>query len=264
MTSSPSLRRLAFAFAVFGVASTACVVPAVAASPAPLPERAQEAESAYAQGRYADASRHYGAIAESEGVSASLYYDLGAAQLEAGEIGPAILSFERAHWLAPSDRGIDHALRSARERAGLPANEASAWRVARSIAGPDTWAMIALLTLVIASLCGSLLLIEPDEQLAQPRVRRVLRVGTSAAAVCLVVALLACASLSLETSRAVALEPGLALRVAPFEAADHRGSLGAGEIVHVEARHGDFVLVTADGDRSGWVPAREIGEVVPG
>jgi hypothetical protein len=259
-----SLRRLALPLVLFGLATTANAAPAAAVSPTPVLERGQEAANAYAEGRYADAAQSFDAIAKTEGVSAPLYYNLGAAQLEAGELGPAILSLERARWLAPHDRGIAHALRSARERAGLPSNDAPSWRVARSIADPDTWATIALVTLVATSLCVSLLLVEPDLRLARPRVRRVLGVGTGVAAACLVVALLACASLALETSRAVALEPDLALRVAPFDAADSRGSLGAGEVVRVEARHGEFVLVNAGGGRSGWVPAREIGAVVPG
>jgi hypothetical protein len=80
----------------------------------------------------------------------------------------------------------------------------------------------------------------------------------------LLVAALACVSLSAETSRAVALAPDLALRIAPFAGAESRGVLSVGESVRVEERHGEFLRVRAEGGRAGWVSEREVGAVVSG
>jgi len=197
-------------------------------------------------------------------VSAPLYYDLGAAQLEAGSLGPAILSFERAHWLAPSDRGIEEALRTAREKAGVPSLEEPWWLRTRNTLGPDAWALALALALVLACGLASVALLRPLVLLGRPRLGRALAWGTTGACAGLIVASVASASFWAATSRAVVLAPGLALRIAPFDAAQSRATLSPGEAVRVEERHGEFLRVRAEGGRTGWVPERALGAVVPG
>jgi tetratricopeptide (TPR) repeat protein len=240
------------------------VLQAASASAAPAPPDTTGAAAAYAQGRAADAARAYQDIAERDGVSASLYYDLGAAQLGAGELSSAILSFERARWLAPGDAGIASALRGARERAGLAMTAESGWRRARNVASPDAWALVALAAVWLGCAAAALLLREPAGVLVSRPLRRALHGATATAGAALVVSVFACASFSSETSRAVALGQNLGLHIAPFEAAESRGTLAAGEIVRIEERHGDFVRVRAEDGRSGWVPQQQIGAVVPG
>jgi tetratricopeptide (TPR) repeat protein len=251
----PFLRRLAPWGLLLLATSTGAAGPA---------EPASEAASAYAQGRYADAVRAYEGIAESEGVSASLYYDLGAAQLAAGEIGPAVLSFERAHWLAPSDAGVASALRAAREKANLAAIDTPWWRPLRDVASPDGWALVAWLALAFGCAGASLALLPPALLGSAPRARRALHGAAFAGVGAFLVAALACASLAAETSRGIAIGSDLALRIAPFAEAESRGSVLTGEAVRLEERHGDFVRVRADGGRAGWVPMRSVGAVGPG
>lgn len=225
----------------------------------PVSARLDAAAAAYEGGRPADAIGVLEEIARESGVSASLYYDLGAVQLASGQIGPAILSFERARWLAPRDAGIAAALAAARSGAGLPAHEDPLWRRARSVASPDAWTLAAGATLLVACLSGSVLLVAGGGDR-----RRALRwvSGTSAAA--FVVASMACSSLALEAGRAVVVAPQVTLRVAPFAGSDARAAVGAGEIVEIEAHHGEFVRVRAADGREGWAPAPDVAAVVPG
>jgi tetratricopeptide (TPR) repeat protein len=244
--------------------AAALLLHAGGAAASSLPERAADAAAAYDRGQYREAAQAYQAIAESDGVSAPLYYDLGAAQLADGQTGPAVLSFERAHWLAPADPGIAAALSTARSKAGLPAAQRAAWRTTRNALGPDAWAVAAALALVVACAGVSLWIVESERPLATSRARGALHALTAVAAAAFLVAALACVSLSTETTRAVALAADLTLRIAPFDAAESRGTLTPGESVRVEERHGDFVRVRAEGGRTGWVPERGIGPVVPG
>ncbi len=65
-----------------------------------------EADSAYAAGRYEDAMVLYSEVAEREGVSPELLFNLGNAASRAGDYGKAVIAYARARRLDPSDRTI--------------------------------------------------------------------------------------------------------------------------------------------------------------
>lgn len=83
-----------------------------------LPLSAQElpdAENAYNEGNYTKAVELYEQELE-EGVSATLYYNLGNAYFKLNEMPSAILNYERALLLAPGDEDIRFNLTMARSR----------------------------------------------------------------------------------------------------------------------------------------------------
>lgn len=71
-----------------------------------LETRFIQANRSYSQGEYETAAADYSELLRLSGPSAGLYYNLGCAQLKAGQLGPAVLSFNRASRLAPRDRDI--------------------------------------------------------------------------------------------------------------------------------------------------------------
>lgn len=62
-----------------------------------------EADSAYSQGKYAEAVDIYEKIIEEKGVSAALLYNLGNARAKGGDYGKAMVAYLRALRLDPSD-----------------------------------------------------------------------------------------------------------------------------------------------------------------
>lgn len=72
-----------------------------------------EANQLYHQGKFANAIEKYETILQSGLVSAELYYNLGNAYYKAGNIGKAILNYERARRLHPNDDDILHNLQLA-------------------------------------------------------------------------------------------------------------------------------------------------------
>ena len=65
-----------------------------------------KAEAAYNAGNYDEAIGIYNNIITTEGTSAPLFYDLGNAYYKAGQIGNAVLCFERAKKLDPRNKSI--------------------------------------------------------------------------------------------------------------------------------------------------------------
>lgn len=66
-----------------------------------------EADSLYLSGNYTGAIEKYNEVSEEYGVSAPLLYNLGNAYLQAGDYGNAMVSYERAKKLDPSNKRIN-------------------------------------------------------------------------------------------------------------------------------------------------------------
>jgi tetratricopeptide (TPR) repeat protein len=72
-----------------------------------------DANRAYTEGHYDQAAHQFQELIQAHGYSASLCFNLANADAKAGKIGSAILNYERARYLAPSDRDIDQNLQVA-------------------------------------------------------------------------------------------------------------------------------------------------------
>ena len=114
--------------------------------------------AAYNEGRYSTASDIYESILSSGEHSAKLYYNLGNAYFKQEMLGKAILNYNRALRLAPSDEDIRHNLDYAEQATKdnieqIPVFFLSAWtRAVRDIMGGNAWTIISLVTLSIALL----------------------------------------------------------------------------------------------------------------
>ena len=75
-----------------------------------------KADSAYIEADYMSAIELYSQVIENEGISATLYMNLGNAYLKVDEISKAILCYERAHILDPSDKDVQFNLELARTK----------------------------------------------------------------------------------------------------------------------------------------------------
>lgn len=63
----------------------------------------QKAAASYSAGRYSEAAECYETVLKNHGISDKLYYNLGNAYFKCDRLAPAILNFERALRLNPSD-----------------------------------------------------------------------------------------------------------------------------------------------------------------
>lgn len=76
----------------------------------------QQAQAAFAEGRYAEAAGHYEAMLTDGYENGYVLYNLGNAWMNAGEIGRAISAYRRAQWLVPGDANLERNLGLALER----------------------------------------------------------------------------------------------------------------------------------------------------
>jgi tetratricopeptide (TPR) repeat protein len=88
----------------------------VSATPQPLQDLANEADTAYKDGKYDQAVTLYSNIISSGYSSGQLFYNLGNSYFKSGRLGPSILMYERAVRLMPHNDDVRHNLEFARER----------------------------------------------------------------------------------------------------------------------------------------------------
>ena len=115
----------------------------------------EEADSAYAQGHYQQAVNYYEKLLK-QGVSVSLYYNLGNAYYRMDEIPRAVLNYERALLLSPGDPDVRFNLQMARSKTVdkiTPESEmffVTWYHVLVNLTSVDRWASIALGALALA------------------------------------------------------------------------------------------------------------------
>lgn len=193
----------------------------------------------------------------SAGYSASRLYDLGNAYARDGRLGMAVLNYERARLLAPSDPDLRANLSFVRTASGLP-SVTGTWfdRQATQLASPNTFFWFGCVGLLIVGL--SLLLAHQ-----YPRRRIALGACTAVGFALMAITLSNALALWPMMKEAVVIARTSPARVAPVPMADALMNLREAEIVTVDARLRDFTLVHTDTGRTGWVASADIASVVP-
>ena len=215
-----------------------------------------EANRAYAEGRFAQAVNGYSSLLAQNGYSASVLFNRGNAWRRLNQPGRAILDYERALWLGPSNNAAVAAnLKIAQQQAGVAVTQPKLLDL--SLTGFDDLAWMAgtaALIMAVTALAA---------RATRSRWEQSIRGLAAAGAVMFIAAgailLVRCP----ELDRAVVLDAGTPVHIAPAEAAEVSFSLPAGDLVEIDKRYLAYVAVrTADG-RYGWVDARQIAQVVP-
>jgi len=216
-----------------------------------------KAEMAYKESRYPQAIDFYEQIISGGWESGSTYYNLGNSYFRFGNIGKAVINYERAYQLLPRDSDLRANFAYARAAvAGGGAGGRGSWleRSAEFLAGFMTLGELLWLALaVLFLLAGSHL-----AMLYFPAVRKTARVfaGVCAAALVLFSAdFLICRQAG--QGRAVVLESSSAL-FEPRQNATAHFELYVGQPVKVLKREGDWFKIERGDAKIGWVEKNRV------
>jgi tetratricopeptide (TPR) repeat protein len=240
-----------------------------------LPARADDdldtANRAYANGSYDEAAGLLQKIIDQRGYSAALCFDLANAEARAGHPGAAMLNYERARYLAPTDQEIDHNLQLERKKAGLQPNSYRWWEIVLRSIDWTVWmacigAGLVLIFLAIiglsylSSLSGRLKI---SSGVLRNVFRAVLFVGIP---LCLLLGFVELATIgfSQRIDGVIVAPKAATVWVSPFDSSDTRGAIAEGELVTVEDRHNDYLWVAARDNQFGWVRQQDVEPVIAG
>jgi hypothetical protein len=219
----------------------------------PVPARAlfQQGTNDYLKGDFEQAALCFrGTVAAAP--SPGAWHNLGNAEWQSGRPGPAILAWERSHWLNPFDASTRENLLFARKARQLDPPELAWYEIFSSWLPDYAWPWIACVSFWIAL---SLLML--------PGIFRQRRKSwhQGLAAVGFTVFLLTLPALlgvHARSSLGVLLPESTPLRLTPTAEAQVIVKLPPGESVRLERERGKYLYVRS-GSASGWVERAEVG-----
>ncbi len=220
--------------------------------------------SAYEQGRYEDAAAAYTTILGYGVADPRVFYNLGNASFKMGKLGRAILSYERALRLDPSDQEARDNLEFARGRIRdrIPDPEVP-YPVALVKSFVDGWSLDALALIVLVpylSACG----LVGAMTLARGALRR--RLLGYGAAFCGIAALIVGVALGTRIAdsraeHAIVMNDRADALSGPAVDNTVLFSVHEGTRLDVHNRRGDWLQVTLPNGLTGWVRADQVESV---
>ena len=223
----------------------------------------QAGVEAYTQGDFDQALKDWKDVEATGLMSKELYYNLGNAYFKSGEIAPAILWYERALRLDPSDADVRYNLDFARALTQDKIEEVPEiffvqWRHALCYLLPSNiWAALCLVFLALAVACALLFL------LGSTSGRR--RLGFFVGIACLILAFLGWDFAQWQRQEALAQDRAIVMRpVSSVKSSPSDGSakdlfiLHEGTRVRILDNVGGYSQIEIADGRQGWIPSGEI------
>ncbi len=233
------------------VAPAACITDVPEASPQ---ARFYRANALYNEGQYQGAASEYEALAATGVQSAPLYFNLGNAYFKAGQLGQAILNYERARRLDPADPDVRANLSFALASTGAQGCDAApVWqRLLFPLAQRmPLWRLVGL-----TSAAYSLAFLGfAAFRLVRSRPRWLRSVSAALAVLALIGGTSLAAQLWQHTAArgVIAAEGNTPVRFEPSDTGTVHYTLQQGSLVRVlESRTGWLLVARCDG-RKGWV-----------
>jgi tetratricopeptide (TPR) repeat protein len=231
---------------------------AVGAMGAPLAARAvtlDDANAAFAAGKFPESTANYRALLDQQGYSAPVLFDLGNSYYREGNFPEAILAYKRALWLAPNDGDITANLLAAQRQAGAVVEKTPAYVKFTSRLSVNDWAWTgcAAWTLLCASLLARAWL---------PGQRVWLTTAGWGCALALAGAIGAIILSAGGMREAVVVDKNPAALISPFPAAQSVFTPVPGETVRIEKAYHDFLLIADGTGHSGWMAKNQLEPVV--
>lgn len=210
----------------------------------------QEANQAYSSGDFPQAIALYEEVVASHGFSVGVLFNLGNSYAQTGQVGRAVLNYERGLRLAPDDADLQGNLRLLRRERGLFAEPPREWQPFLLLS-LDRWALLALTALLLLALW----------RLAALKIPWARRYHLSTSLFCLAVLFVATTATAVRYrsfNPSVVLADDARLLLSPFPSAASVGAIQEGRLVMVEKSHGDYLYVADENGRRGWMVATQL------
>ena len=224
------------------------------------------ADSAYAAADYATAIHIYEHLLDTEGESVVVYYNLANGYYKQGEIAHAILNYERALLMEPSNSDIQFNLELARSKA-VDKNAIVTelffvrWiRGFKTILSADGWAKTAILCFIILILCLTIFIFAKNK-----KTKKFIFIFALLSAVSTIVANIIAADQKEKMvlrENAIIMEPSVTIRSTPSVNGTELFILHEGKKVKVkDDSMKDWKEIEIEDGNIGWLPASTIERI---
>lgn len=216
-----------------------------------------QAHEAYRAENFAEAARLYEMAVEGGSRSAALFYNLGNARFRAGEIGRAILNYERALALQPEHPEARANLSVARQKARALETPAQRWEAITGRATATQWTVAAACAFWIFAFAFA------AWWMRQSRAPLLLFLSVIAGGALL----LALGSIyALESGRhganlGIVTAKNVQARVATADNASSVLALPPGSQIRILSQRGNWTYAALPNDLRGWIPTESVARV---
>ena len=221
------------------------------------------ANQAYAARQYDDAIRIYENLLQNGGLSASVYYNLSNAYYLKGEIGKAVLGYQRALMLEPNAADIAANLAALRQVRGLSAPDVPWWERPLLVFSLDAWAWLSFMSLTVAMLGVLARAVWLNVGATKKCPHRFFYGMTTVGGLVLLLAVGGVFAQNERLDRQVVMIDAAPLKVSPFANAGDLASLKEGDLVKPLKRHQDFTYIKSVSGQKGWVSSGSLQAVTP-
>jgi tetratricopeptide (TPR) repeat protein len=218
-------------------------------------ESLDDANRAFAAGKYQVSLLGYQAVLAENGYSAPVLFDLGNAYYRQGDYVQAILAYQRAQWLAPGNRDIAANLQLAQKQAGITPAEQNPFDRIVGVLSASGWALTA--GVAWWALCATFL-----TRAFLSRRASVFSLGGALSLVVLLVALMGMIFSSAPLRQAVITDKNATALISPFPAAQTLFSPAPGETVTIQKAYHDFDFVKDSAGHTGWISKAQLTPIV--
>lgn len=215
-----------------------------------------QCNAAYSRGDYPEAVHCYSLLIEKNGFSPALLYNLANSYARNGEIGKAVLNYERAMQMKPNDPDILGNLQLVRKTSGLFTGELTFSQRFFSILTIRYWSFLALGGLLFIT---ALFLVT----VTRPLGRSLSITVQSLSLLAIVLGVSGAGYLYRNAHPAVVIGHDSRLLISPFAGAASIGSIQQGRLVTPEKRYDSYVYLTDETGRKGWLPRETIEYINP-
>lgn len=222
----------------------------------------KDAEEAYSKENYSTSVEIYEALADSVGVSAELYYNLGNSYYKLKNYPKAVLNYERALLLSPGDDDVKFNLNMAKANIVdkidvVDRSFISMWfESIRNITSSNRWAIIAVISFILF-LIGIFIYIFGKQITLK-------KIGFFGGAILLMFSIYAnIASYKqkqkiIERETAIIMAPSITIKSSPSESGTELFILHEGTKVQITDKMGEWSEIKIEDGNSGWIKTSEM------
>ncbi len=214
----------------------------------------QQGNEAYSRGDYEQAISLFETITQSSGFSAQVLYNLAGSYGQAGKTGKAVLNYERALRLAPSDSDTLGNLELIRNENGLFQTGISGIERFFNLLSLNQWSAVILFSL------GFLALFTVTKRKIPCSVT-VTSVVSVSCLLLLVISLYGTYLRYQEFNPSVVIEANARLLVSPFDSSTSVGAIQEGRLIYPLKEHNNYSFVEDETGRKGWIMNAQIEAV---
>jgi len=215
----------------------------------------EQGNEAYSKGNFSAAAELYEQLTAASGYGEGVLFNLGNSYAQLGQTGKAVLNYERALRLAPSNSDIQSNLDLIRKKSGLFPREYSWSEHFFQLLNLDQWTMSAFFFLLLFTVYR---IVSLKRQFS-------IQMRWLISTTCFLFFILSLFGGFLRHPQwqpSVVTDTNSRLLISPFNSSASTGSIQQGRLVYPEKTHNKFSYVIDETGRKGWIASSSIESIL--